>query len=151
MYGKSIKKMITAMIITVCLAFVFTGCGPKKPEDVSVPEQSAEDETAEAAQGNDVDQEQNTDLIDTAIDISSEKDMFDFLTGEWIMEDTVGGKEIGQLTINPTGGIVYERLSDGLKCEGNMFLSRFSNSLGDADRDSNKNSLTSYEFSFYDI
>lgn len=151
MYGKSIKMMISAMIITVCLASVFTGCGPKKPEDVSVPEQSAEDETAEAAQGNDVDQEQNTDLIDTAIDISSEKDMFDYLTGEWIMEDTVGGKEIGQLTINPTGGIVYERLSDGLKCEGNMFLSRFSNSLGDANRDSNKNSLTSYEFSFYDI
>ena len=151
MHHKPVKKLISAVIITVCLASAVTGCGPKKQDDVPAAEQSAGGEMTETDRDNTAGQEQADTPIDTMIDINSEKDVFAFLAGEWIMEDTAGGKEIGRLTVTPTGGLVYERLSDGLKCEGNMFLSRYSDSLGDSEKDPGKNSLTSYEFSFYDI
>lgn len=139
------------MLVTVFIASAVTGCGPKKPEDISAPEQTEESEIPESGQDNDAAQEPAAEPAGTTVDITSEKAVLDFLAGEWIMEDTVGGKDIGRLTVSPTGGIVYERLSDGLKCEGNMFLSKYSDLLYDAARDSAKNGLTSYEFSFYDI
>ena len=138
------------MILPLCLALAVTGCGKNKDGDVPEAVQP-EAEVTETKPETRAEKPSNEQPAGVTVDITSEDAVFGFLAGDWLLQDTVGGKDIGRLTISSTGGLVYERLSDGLKCEGNMFLSRYADLIGDGDRDSDKNGLTSYEFSFYNI
>lgn len=146
-----IKQRLAILIFPVCIALAVTGCGKGDESETPAVEQTetVENETKpETTQPAQLSDDQGSAV---KVDITSEEAVYEFLAGDWLMEDTVGGKDIGRLTISSTGGLVYERLSDGLKAEGNMFLSRYADALGDGERDSDKDGLTSYEFSFYNI
>ena len=124
------KKKTLIAILTISLGLTCVSCGLKpsgttgddssetETEATALPEEQEETESV-------IDDEPvQSQPADTKLDITSEQEIMSFVSGEWMLMDTINGEDCGRLTISESGDLEYERLSDGLSADGSIQFSQ---------------------------
>lgn len=131
-----ISGMIVMIPVMICLIFALSGCGkkdetetsPAPNEVVSEPADTGvtENTNSDAGSGSQETAKPAKTGVDTALDITSETEIRDFLRGDWKLYDPIADEDFATLSINSNGDIVFTRDKSGLSVEGHLNLQKHS-------------------------
>lgn len=142
------KSLMNSIIVILMLSFTLAGCGKDKKQDASIKDEAGNltetGRTEEADEGADSAGAQ-------FIDITSGKDVNDFIKGEWRLMDTVGGGEFATLVIYDDGRCEYDRDTDDFLVEGAFSVKQHQTYDADKDELIDDGIYTGFELSLYDI
>ena len=145
------KRSLIRILIISCLILTLTACtkNEEPDEDKTVQEEdtdrSVDKKKDKKKKKTEYEQEGESAA---SVDITSEKAVMSFISGEWKLVDTLNDKEYATLKIDENGTCTYTREFDGVTLEGTFKISRHETYDHEKDKLVKDDEYTGFELSF---
>ena len=144
------KKKLLRLLILFMIIFAVTGCAKsKEPEDEeTIEEQTDKDSKKKKDKKNKEKSNKEQEEAVTMVDITSEKSVMSFISGEWKLVDTLNDKEYAILKIDEDGKCTFTREFDGVELKGNFKVKKHETYDIQKDELVEEKEYTGFELSF---